>query len=324
MFLFRIENKFIKKIQMEQAQKTKKSLGETIYQTLQKFYPNTNLGITITDVNGILEKAEITKKNVKKEEISKIIKILRNHIEQALVSRDPIVKEDEMRRFPEMEKINDSMSKLNMEYYNNLEKMRQQDITVNNKKEMPTLEDRQKIKEEIVNYYVILESQSRNQEKYSNPSEYMVEFTTNRDDDDENFNIKVPRDLSNIVSVELQECIINDNLFNADYYINLEVDEIGGNVSSNNSSLKNTFVRLTDFKVYENHKGKYRVYKIPEESIKVFKPEKNFSSLSIRLKNSKGENLVFNREQDGVEPLLNSFKFKFSKREQSMDTSIFR
>ena len=48
--------------------------------------------------------------------------------------------------------------------------MRQQDITVNNKKEMPTLEDRQKVKEEIINYYVILESQSRNQEKYSNPS----------------------------------------------------------------------------------------------------------------------------------------------------------
>jgi hypothetical protein len=321
MFLFRIENKFIKKIQME-LQKTKKSLGETIYQTLQKFYPNTNLGITIEDVRGILEKAQITKKNIKKEEISKIIKILRTHIEQALVSKNPVVKEDEVRRFPEMEKINNSMSQLNMEYYNNLEKMRQQDITVNNKKEMPTLEDRQKIKAEIVNYYVIMESQSRNQEKYGNPSEYMVEFTTNRDEE-ENFNIQIPRDLSNIVSVELQECIINDNLFNADYYINLEVDEIGGNISSNNSSLKNTFVRLTDFKVYENHIGKYRVYKIPEDSLKIFKPEKNFSSISIRLKNSKGESLIFNREQDGVEPLLNSFKFKFSKKEKSMSNSLF-
>ena len=308
---------------MEQSQKPKKSLGETIYQTLQKFYPNTNLGITVEDVTGILEKAEITKKNVKKEEISKIIKILRSHIEQALVSRNPVVKENEVRNFPEMEKVNDSMSKLNMEYYNNLEKMRQQDIAITNKKEMPSVEERQKIKEEVLNYYVIVESQSRNQEKYNNPSEYMVEFTTNRDDD-ENFNIQIPRDLTNIVSVELQECIINDNLFNADYYINLEVDEIGGNISSNNSTLKNTFVRLTDFKVYENHIGKYRVYKIPEDSKKIFKPEKNFSSISIRLKNSKGESLIFNREQDGIEPLLNSFKFKFSKREQSIDNSLFR
>ena len=235
-------------------------------------------------------------------------------LEQALVSRNPVVKEDEIRRFPEMEKINDNMSKLNMEYYNNLEKMRQQDISINNKKEMPTIEDRQKVKEEIVNYYVILESQSRNQEKYSNPSEYMVEFTTNRDEE-ENFNIQIPRDLSNIVSVELQECIINDNLFNADYYINLEVDEIGGNVSSNNSSLKNTFVRLTDFKVYENHKGKYRVYQIPEESIKVFKPEKNFSSLSIRLKNSKGEILVFIRERKRCRAFL-SFKFNLVRKKK--------
>ena len=77
-----------------------------------------------------------------------------------------------------MEKVND-MSKLNMEYYNNLERMRQQDITINNKK-MPTLEDRQKVKEEIVNYYVIVESQVEIKEKYSNPSEYMVEFTTKK------------------------------------------------------------------------------------------------------------------------------------------------
>ncbi len=307
---------------MERSVKSKKTLGETIYNTLQKFYPNTNLGISIDDISGILIKAEITKDNVKKEEITKIIKILRNHIEQALVTNNPIIKEDEIRRFPEMEKVNDKMSQLNMEYYDNLERMRQQDITINNKKELPNQKERQEVKEDIVNYYIIVESQSRNQEKFSNPSEYMVEFSTNNDEN-ESFAIKIPRDLNNIVSVELQECIINDNLFNGDYYINLEVDEIGGNVSSNNLNLKKTFVRLSDYKIYENHKGKYRVYKIPEESIKVFKPEKNFSSISIRLKNSKGEILVFNREQDGVEPFLNSFKFKFSKKEQSINNSFF-
>ena len=55
----------------------KKSLGDVIYATLQNFYPNTSLGITVADVDEILKKAEITKKNVKKEEITKIIKILR-------------------------------------------------------------------------------------------------------------------------------------------------------------------------------------------------------------------------------------------------------
>ncbi len=301
----------------------KKSLGETIYNTLEKFYPNTNLGITIDDVSGILTKAEITKKNVKKEEITKIIKILRNHIEQALVTKNPLTKENEIRMFPEMEKVNSEHSKLNMEYYDNLEKVRQQDITINNKKDIPDVIERQNIKEEIFNSYIIVESQSRNQEKYSNPSEYMVEFSTNNDEE-KSFSIQIPRDLNNIKSVELQECIINDNIFNGDYYITLEVDEIGGNISSNNSSLRKTFTRLIDFTLYENHKGKYRVYKIPADSIKIFKPEKNFSSISIRLKNSKGELLIFNREQDGIETLLNSFKFKFSKIEQSMDNSLFK
>jgi hypothetical protein len=300
--------------------KNKKSLGETIYNTLEKFYPNTNLGITIKDVTNILKKAEITKENVKKNEITKIIKILKNHIEQALVSKNPIVKEHEIRRFPEMEKVSMDHTKLNMEYYDNLEKVRQQDIAINNKKEIPNILERQEVKEEIINSYIIVESQSRNQEKYSNPSEYMVEFSSNNDDE-QSFSVKIPRDLNNIKSVELQECIINDNLFNGDYYINLEVDEIGGNISSNNSSLRKTFTRLIDFTLYENHKGKYRVYKI-YDSIKYFKPEKNFSSISIRLKNSKGEILVFNREQDGIEPLLNSFKFKFSKIEKSMDNFL--
>jgi hypothetical protein len=312
--------------------KTKNSLGETIYNNLVKFYPNTSLGINSEDVVGILEKANITKENVKKEEITKIIKVLRNHIEESFKTIKETVKEPvkenikelvkEKKRFPEMEKVNTDHSKVNMEYYNNLEKVRQQDITINNKKDIPDLIERQKIKEEICNSYIIVESQSRNQEKYSNPSEYMVEFSTNNDDE-QSFSIQIPRDLNNIKSVELQECIINDNLFNGDYYINLEVDEVGGNISSNNTSLRKTFTRLTEFNLYENHKGKFRVYKIPEDSIKLFKPEKNFSSISIRLKNSKGDLLVFNREQDDIEPLLNSFKFKFSKIEKSMDNSLF-
>ena len=64
-----------------------------------------------------------------------------------------------------MEKVNDNMSQLNMEYYNNLERMRQQDITTNNKKELPNIQERQEVKEDLVNYYVIIESQSRKPRK---------------------------------------------------------------------------------------------------------------------------------------------------------------
>ena len=301
----------------------KKTLGEVIYSTLENFYPNTSLGITIQDVEEILNKAEITKKNVKKEEIAKIIKILRTHIEQALVSKNPVPQKFEERKFPEMEKVNNNMEKLNMEYYNNLERMRQQDISVNNKKEIPKMEDRQRVEEEIMNYYVVVDSHCRNQEKFSNPSEYTLDFTNIREDDDESFSIPITKDLNNIQSIELMECMISDNLFNGDYYIILEIDEVGRNLTSNNTALKQCFITLTKYNIVESYKGKYRIYDIPPGCIKKFTPEKNFSSISIRLKNSKGEILIFNREQDGTEPLLNSFKFKFSKVEKSMSNSIF-
>ncbi len=300
----------------------KKSLGDIIYATLQNFYPNTSLGITIADVDEILKKAEITKKNVKKEEMTKIIKILRTHIEQALVTQNPVPVKEE-RKFLDMEKVNNTMEKMNMEYYDNLEKMRQQDISVNNKKEIPKMEERQTIKEEMLNFNVVIDSHCRNIENFENAAEYTVSFTNTRTDMEDSYSIPLNKDLNNVESIELVECMISDNLFNGDYYIILEIDEVGKNLSSNNHALNNCFTRLTKYTTMENYKGKYRIYDIPEGAFKEFKPEKNFSSLSIRLKNSKGEILVFNRETDGNEPLLNSFKFKFSKKEKSMVNSLF-
>jgi hypothetical protein len=306
----------------------KKTLGDVIYATLQNFYPNTSLGITVADVDEILKKAEITKKNVKKEEITKIIKILRTHIEQALVTKNPVpvpvsVPVQEERKFFDMEKTNNNMDKLNMEYYDNLEKMRQQDITINNKKELTKIEERQNDKEEIINYFIVIDSHCRNIENYENAADYTVSFTNTRTDMEDSYSIPINKDLNNVKSIQLMECMISDNLFNGDYYIILEIEEAGKNLSSNNQALNNCFTRLLKYNEIESYKGKYRIYDIPEDAFKEFTPEKNFSSLSIRLKNSKGELLVFNREQDGVEPLLNSFKFKISKKEKSMTNSIF-
>jgi hypothetical protein len=300
----------------------KKSLGDVIYATLQNFYPNTSLGITVADVDEILKKAEITKKNVKKEEITKIIKILRTHIEQALVTKNPVPVQEE-RKFLDMEKTNNNMDKLNMEYYDNLEKMRQQDITINNKKEITKIEERQVDKEEIINYFVVVDSHCRNIENYENAADYTVSFTNTRTDMEDTYSIPINKDLNNVQSIQLMECMISDNLFNGDYYIILEIEEAGKNLSSNNQALNNCFTRLLKYEKIENYKGKYRIYDIPEDAFKEFTPERNFSSISIRLKNSKGELLVFNREQDGIEPLLNSFKFKISKKEKSMTNSLF-
>ena len=61
----------------------KNPLGDIIHKTLQQFYPNTKLPITSYEIQDILNKARINKRNSTKGEISKIIKILRHHIEIA-------------------------------------------------------------------------------------------------------------------------------------------------------------------------------------------------------------------------------------------------
>ena len=61
----------------------KNSLGQIIHKTLQQFYPNMKIPIRSHDIEEILNKAKINKKNSNKDEISKIIKILKHHIEIA-------------------------------------------------------------------------------------------------------------------------------------------------------------------------------------------------------------------------------------------------
>ena len=296
-----------------------KNLATSIFNTLQKFYPNRQLGISVIDIDSILNKGGITVNNVKKDEILKIIKILKNHIENSFSNLKP---NSESLKIVKNKKEKNNENKVDINYYNNLEKIRQLDMEVKEKKrELPNLEDRQKIDKEIVFYDIIIDSFYRNIEKYSNPSEYTIGISNN--DDDNSNSIYTSTNLDNILSVELLECQINDNLFNDDFYIILEIDEIGKNILSNNPNLKNCFGVLNDFSIHENFKGKYRNYKIPPNTIKIFKPEKNFSSISIRLKNSKGELLVFNRENSGEEFLLNSFKLRFKKIEKKSNNFLF-
>ena len=312
-----------------------KNLATSILNTLQKFYPNKQLGISIMDIDTILNKGSITINNVKKDEIVKIIKILKIHIENSMnnIKNNTYTIEDNAYTIEDnaytiednkytIQDNKNKEEKINMDYYNNLEKIRQLDLKVKQKKkELPSTNDRQKIENNIIPYDIIIDSFYRNIEKYSNPSEYTINIS--KEDDENIFCIKTLTNLENILSVELLECQINDNLFNDDFYIILEIDEVGKNVLSNNPNLRNCFAVLNDFNIHENFKGKYRNYKIPPNTIKIFKPEKNFSSISIRLKNSKGELLVYNRENSGEEFLLNSFKLRLKKIEKKSNNFLF-
>ena len=292
----------------------KNSLGLIIHKTLQQFYPNMRLPVSSYQIDDILDKARITKKNSNKQEISKIIKILKHHIEIAEQNKIKTVEPREYKPiFMNMEADNGYLEKMREDLLDNLDKM-----NINNK----IVSEETKIKKEInttpfntkvFDLNLIIENKFRNAQKYPSPSKYTVEFTNNQEEDN---NIYYPNNLGNIEEIELIECMINDNSFNTNEYIILSVKELDSDILSNSKFVRKCFTRLISFNIIEINDKKYRVYNIPKDAIKKYNPPINLNSLSIHIKNANGEDLVFERDELGIEPLLNSFKFKLKMKKQ--------
>ena len=91
----------------------KNSLGFIIHKTIQQFYPNSRLPITSYQIEDILNKAKITKKNSNKQEIYKIIKILKHHIEIAELNKiKPVEKTEYKPLFLNLEADNGYLEKI--------------------------------------------------------------------------------------------------------------------------------------------------------------------------------------------------------------------
>jgi hypothetical protein len=292
----------------------KNSLGLIIHKTLQQFYPNMRLPVSSYQIEDILDKARITKRNSNKQEISKIIKILKHHIEIAEQNKVKKVEPTEYKPiFMNMEADNGYLEKMREDLLDNLDKM-----NINNK----IVSEETKIRKEInstpfntkvFDLNLIIENKFRNAQKYPSPSKYTVEFTNNQEDDN---NIYYPNNLGNIEEIELIECMINDNSFNTNEYIILSVKELDSDILSNSKFVRKCFTRLISFNIIEINDKKYRVYDIPKDAIKKYNPPINLNSLSIHIKNANGEDLVFERDELGIEPLLNSFKFKLKMKKK--------
>lgn len=279
----------------------KNSLGLIIHKTLQQFYPNMRLPVSSYQIEDILDKARITKRNSNKQEISKIIKILKHHIEIAEQNKVKKVEPTEYKPiFMNMEADNGYLEKMREDLLDNLDKM-----NINNK----IVSEETKIRKEInstpfntkvFDLNLIIENKFRNAQKYPSPSKYTVEFTNNQEDDN---NIYYPNNLGNIEEIELIECMINDNSFNTNEYIILSVKELDSDILSNSKFVRKCFTRLISFNIIEINDKKYRVYDIPKDAIKKYNPPINLNSLSIHIKNANGEDLIFERDELGIEPL---------------------
>ena len=292
----------------------KNSLGLIIHKTLQQFYPNMRLPVSSYQIEDILNKARITKRNSNKHEISKIIKILKHHIEIAEQNKVKTVEPPEYKPiFMNMEADNGYLEKMREDLLDNLEKMDRNDTIISEETKIKKEVNTTPFNTKVFDLNLIIENKFRNAQKYPSPSKYTVEFTNNQEDDN---NIYYPNNLGNIEEIELIECMINDNSFNTNEYIILSVKELDSDILSNSKFVRKCFTRLISFNIIEINDKKYRVYDIPKDAIKKYNPPINLNSLSIHIKNANGEDLVFERDELGIEPLLNSFKFKLKMKKK--------
>lgn len=291
------------------------SLGLIIHKTLQQFYPNNILPVSSEQIQNILNKAQITKKNSNKEEIYKIIKILKHHIE---ISNQNKIKKVEPKNynpiFVNMEDDNGYLEKMRSDLVNNLKKMDKNNKIISSETKIKKEVDIKPFDTKVFDLNLIIENKFRNAKKYPSPSNYTVEFTNNREDDN---NIYYPNNLGNIEEIELIECVINNNSFNTNEYIILSIKELNSDILSNSKFVRKCFTRLISFNIIEINDKKYRIYDIPKDAVKKYNPPINLNSLSIHIKNANGEDLIFERDELGIEPLLNSFKFKLKMKKNN-------
>ena len=197
----------------------KNNLGKIIHKTLQQFYPNTQLPIKSYEIQDILDKAKIDNRNSNKEEISKIIKILKHHIEIAKQNKIQKVEPREYKPlFTNMENENSYLDKMRDDLADNLKQI---DITNNTK--LPIQNKDISINSKSFEFSLIVDNKYRNAKKYPNPSDYSITFSNDIDADNEIF---CNQNLNNIEEIELVECIINDDAFNANEYIILNIKEL--------------------------------------------------------------------------------------------------
>ena len=311
-------------------QDKKNSLGNIIHKTLKTFYPHSNINITPETIQGILNKAGITKQNSKKEEISKIIKILKHHIEISMNQENDkkIVEPPNYTPiFSDMENKNSFLDKQRIEYFDNIQKLREDESKVYNEKTMDIIPPDLRVKnfmEEEKNefeHFIIIDSKDRDFTAFTSPSEYSIMLGVPNISKDEKKGF-ITRNYEEVVSLELLQFTMKDtsSVLNASDnptippYITIEIEEIGSMYQGTNDSLSNAFARLTYFDMVEHGTSvKYRHYDIPDSCCrKIFKPRKNLNKLSIKIKLPNGELYSIGSVSDTSNDSMNTFMFKIT------------
>lgn len=318
---------------------SKNDLGNIIFKTLKTFYPHSKINLTPEHIQSILDKAGINKKNSSKNEISKIIKILKHHIEISM-SKTPNLPTEPPKYTPifsDMENENTFLDKQKMEYFDNLQKLREDEVKNIDKSNNDIIPQELRIKnfmEEEKNefeHFIIIDSRDRNFTSDPSPSEYSILLGVPNISAGEKRGFIV-RNYEDVISLELIQFTMRDTsgVTNASDnptvppYITIEIEEIGTMFEGTNETLNSAFARLTYYDEVDHGSGvKYRHYAMPGDCCKkVFKPRKNLNRLTFKIRTPDGElyNVGTNDTADSPQS-MNTFMFKITVLQKNFITN---
>ena len=340
------------------------SLGKIILKIFKTYHPHTNLNLTNQEIDSILEQANINKSNYQKSDISKIIKILKHHVEintpkpSQNIGQLPDFKNqtsmpnvfpeknnisldiNKPKNFTDLEKDNLNLSHMTQSYLDNLDKIREKDLNFTMPKQdiaPPELRIKEFMEEKKMEFehYVLIDSKDRNINVDTNPSEYTIKFGIS----DREVKGSIVRNFEEVISIELIDVMIKHTQGSAytnstdkvsiPPYLILEIEEIGGNMEGTNNNINKGFGRLTYFEIVGSDNNDktlntlYRHYIIPRGNIiKYFKPRKNITRLTIRIRNFTGELYNFGDAVDDETNSCNSFTFCIKTLQKNFITNF--
>ena len=179
-----------------------------------------------------------------------------------------------------------------------------------------------------IEYYITIDSNDRNKEKWECPNLYQIIFGPTSDQELNKGYIN--QSFNNVQSVELIEAIIprktnNGSNYATLPYLLLEIAELGNVYQGTNDNLRKTFSQLTFDKVI----GNYRYCTFPDNTRikKIFNPRIALNKMTIRFLKPNGEIYNFGDyieiegEPNNKEIVSNNIlTFKITCIQRSLDT----
>ncbi len=297
------------------------SLGTIILRNLQTYYPADNINLTPDTIDNILIRAQLDKKKSTKKDISKVIKILRNHIDTA--KKNKINNKNlNQKIFKDMDSENDVLQKMNLDYLDNFNKLKQQDMNFQPKKvDIISPQDRvntvMEERDKEFDHIIMIDSQDRNKEQYPLPNQYSILLGAG------DFDTKgcIKKEFPNIISLELNQIFIKKNIMNSkeNPYLIIEVEEMGGLLNGTNPNLNQASYLLLD----SDDRNPYLKYKLQEGECKIYYDTTiNLNNISLKIKNYDGS--LYEFEEESESKTLNTFMFTITTRQKNLVSNLIQ